>query len=56
MGGLFWDARGPFIAVIRVERQIGEEKSVKRRYFISSLESDAQQLLQAERTLKVLKS
>jgi predicted transposase YbfD/YdcC len=38
------------IAVIRAVRYIGEEKSVERRYFISSLESDAQQLLHAART------
>jgi len=38
------------IAMIQAERRIGSEKSVKRRYFISSLESNAQRLLHAART------
>jgi predicted transposase YbfD/YdcC len=38
------------IAMIRAERRIGEEKSVKQRFFISSLESNAQRLLHAART------
>lgn len=38
------------IAMVQAERRIGEERTVKRRYFISSLESNAQQLLQAVRT------
>ena len=38
------------IAVIRAERRIGQEKTVKRRYFISSLESNAKLLLHAART------
>lgn len=38
------------IAVIQAERRIGQEKTVKRRYFISSLESNAKRLLYAART------
>ena len=38
------------IGMIQAERRIGEEKSVKQRYFISSLESNAKQLLHAART------
>ena len=38
------------IAVIQAERRIGQEKTVKRRYFISSLESNAKLLLHAART------
>jgi predicted transposase YbfD/YdcC len=38
------------IAVIQAERRIGEERTVKRRYFISSLENNAQRLLHAART------
>lgn len=37
------------IAMVQGERRIGEERSVERRYFISSLEADAQQLLRAVR-------
>jgi predicted transposase YbfD/YdcC len=49
--GLFADWKGlRSIAVIRAERHVGQEKSVERRYFISSLESDAQELLRAART------
>lgn len=38
------------IAVIQAERRTGETTSVQRRYFISSLASNAQQLLHAART------
>jgi len=38
------------IAVVEAERRIGSTRTVKRRYFISSLESNAKQLLQAVRT------
>jgi predicted transposase YbfD/YdcC len=38
------------IAMIQAERHIGEETSVKQRFFISSLESNAQRLLHAART------
>jgi predicted transposase YbfD/YdcC len=38
------------IAVIQAKRRIGQEKTVKRRYFISGLESNAQLLLYAART------
>jgi predicted transposase YbfD/YdcC len=38
------------MGMIQAERRIGEEKSVKQRYFISSLESNAKQLLHAART------
>jgi predicted transposase YbfD/YdcC len=38
------------MGMIQAERHIGEEKSVKQRYFISSLESNAKQLLHAART------
>jgi predicted transposase YbfD/YdcC len=38
------------IAAIQSERQIGQERTVKRRYFISSLESNAELLLHAVRT------
>ncbi len=38
------------IAMIQAERRIGEEKTVKRRYLISSLKSNAKQLLHASRT------
>lgn len=38
------------IAVIQAKRRIGQEKTVKRRYFISSLESNAKLLLHAART------
>ena len=38
------------IGMIQAERRLGEEKSVKQRYFISSLESNAKQLLHAART------
>jgi predicted transposase YbfD/YdcC len=38
------------IAMIQAERQRGEEKTVSRRYFISSLASDAEKLLHAVRT------
>jgi predicted transposase YbfD/YdcC len=49
--GLFADWKGlQSIAMIRAERRIGEHKSVERRYFISSLKSNAQQLLRAART------
>jgi predicted transposase YbfD/YdcC len=37
------------IAMIQTERQLGNQTTVTRRYFISSLESDAEQLLQAVR-------
>ncbi len=47
----FADWRGlQSIAMIQAERRIGQDKSVKRRYFISSLESNAKQLLHAART------
>jgi predicted transposase YbfD/YdcC len=49
--GLLADWKGlQSIAMIKAERRVGEEKSVKRRYFISSLESNAQKLLHAART------
>jgi predicted transposase YbfD/YdcC len=38
------------IAMIQAERRIGSKESVKRRYFISSLDSNAQRLLHAART------
>jgi predicted transposase YbfD/YdcC len=38
------------MGMIQAERRIGEEKSVKQRYFISSLESNAKQLLHVART------
>jgi predicted transposase YbfD/YdcC len=38
------------IAMIQSERYIGPDRSMKRRYFISSLESNAQLLLHAVRT------
>lgn len=38
------------LGMIQAERRIGEEKGVKQRYFISSLESNAKQLLHAART------
>lgn len=38
------------IGMIQAERRVGEDRTVKRRYFISSLESDAQRLLHAART------
>ena len=38
------------IAMVQAERRIGDEKTVKRRYLISSLEGDAQRLLHAART------
>jgi predicted transposase YbfD/YdcC len=38
------------IAMIQAERRVGEKTSVKQRYFISSLESNAQRLLHAART------
>lgn len=37
------------ISLVRSERQIGDQTTVTRRYFISSLESDAKQLLHAVR-------
>jgi predicted transposase YbfD/YdcC len=38
------------LGMIQAQRHIGEEESVKKRYFISSLESDAKQLLHSART------
>ncbi len=38
------------VVKVQAERRIGEEITVKDRYFISSLESDAQRLLEAVRT------
>lgn len=38
------------IAMVQTERRLGEETTTTRRYFISSLESDAKQLLHAVRT------
>lgn len=38
------------IAMVQAERRLGEETTTTRRYFISSLESDAKQLLHAVRT------
>jgi predicted transposase YbfD/YdcC len=38
------------IGMIQAERRTGENRTVKRRYFISSLESNAQRLLHAART------
>ena len=38
------------IGVIEAERRTGEDTTVKRRYFISSLESNPQRLLHAART------
>lgn len=38
------------IAVVQAERRLGDETTVTRRYFISSLESDAKLLLHAVRT------
>jgi len=37
------------IAMVQAERQLGDETTVARRYFISSLPSDAKQLLYASR-------
>ena len=37
------------IAMVQGERQLGDERTVTRRYFISSLKSDAELLLQAVR-------
>jgi predicted transposase YbfD/YdcC len=49
--GLLADWRGlQSIAMIQAERRVGEKKSVKQRYFISSLESNARRLLHAART------
>lgn len=49
--GLLADWKGlQSIAMIQSVRHVGEKKSVKRRYFISSLESSAQRLLHAART------
>ena len=44
------------IAVIQAKRRIGQEKTVKRRYFISSLESNAKLLLHAARTYWEIKN
>jgi predicted transposase YbfD/YdcC len=38
------------IGMIQAQRRIGQERTVKRRYFISSLESNAEQLLHVART------
>ena len=38
------------ITMVQAERRLGEETTTTRRYFISSLESDAKQLLHAVRT------
>jgi predicted transposase YbfD/YdcC len=38
------------IAMVQAERQLGDETTVTRRYFISSLKSDAKLLLHAART------
>jgi predicted transposase YbfD/YdcC len=38
------------IAMVQAERRLGDETTVTRRYFISSLQSDAEQLLHAVRT------
>lgn len=38
------------VKVLDTYQRVGEQKSVKQRYFISSLESNAQQLLHAVRT------
>ena len=38
------------IAMVQSERRIGDQKTTTRRYFISSLQSDAKQLLNAIRT------
>jgi predicted transposase YbfD/YdcC len=38
------------IAMVQAERQLGEETTVTRRYFISSLPSDAKRLLSASRS------
>jgi predicted transposase YbfD/YdcC len=38
------------IAMVQAERQLGEDTTTTRRYFISSLESDAEQLLHAVRS------
>jgi predicted transposase YbfD/YdcC len=38
------------IAAVQAERRLGEETTTTRRYFISSLEGDAKQLLHAVRT------
>jgi len=38
------------IAMVQAERRLGEETTTTRRYFISSLESDAKELLHAVRT------
>lgn len=37
------------IAMVQAERQLGDQRTVTRRYFISSLKSDAELLLQAVR-------
>jgi predicted transposase YbfD/YdcC len=37
------------IAMVQAERQLGDQRTVTRRYFISSLKSDAERLLQAVR-------
>lgn len=37
------------VAMVQAERRIGEQSTVERRYFISSLASDAKQLLRAAR-------
>ena len=44
-----WKSLGS-IAMVQAERRLGEETTVKRRYFISSLKSDARQILHAVRT------
>jgi len=38
------------IAMVRAERQLGDDTTVARRYFISSLKSESKQLLHAVRT------
>jgi predicted transposase YbfD/YdcC len=38
------------IAMVQAERRLGDERTVKRRYFISSLKSDAKLLLHAVRS------
>jgi predicted transposase YbfD/YdcC len=38
------------IAMVQSERQVGDQRTVKRRYYISSLESNAKLLLHAVRT------
>jgi predicted transposase YbfD/YdcC len=37
------------IAMLQAERQLGDQRTVTRRYFISSLKTDAERLLQAVR-------